>query len=155
MYLDPHLPTPVARLTYLLQVVQVIDGAFCTCAAFADTTNLVTGSSDFTVRLWRITRGVGGGSTMNVTLSHIMRVHTDEVITVAASRVWSMVVSGSKDGSAAIWDLNRGVYVRSIWHGSEEGESSKVHLVAINESTVRKCSCQLRQIVEVMSAFKG
>jgi WD40 repeat protein len=75
---------------------------------------------------------------MNVTLSHIMRVHTDEVITVAASRAWSMVVSGSKDGSAAIWDLNRGVYVRSIWHGREGAASSKVHLVAINESTVRK-----------------
>lgn len=65
-----------------------------------------------------------------------MRIHTDEVVCVAASRAWSLVVSGSKDGSAAIWDLNRGMYVRSIWHG-EGGESTTVNLVVINESTVR------------------
>ena len=72
---------------------------------------------------------------MSVTLSHIMRVHTDEVLSVTASRAWSVAVSSSKDGSAAIWDLNRAVYVQSIWHG--EGAESEVHLVAVNESTVR------------------
>lgn len=69
-----------------------------------------------------------------------MRVHTNEVVCVAASRTWSLVVSGSKDGSAAIWDLNRGTYVRSIWHGQLEGpedDNMAVTHVAINESTVR------------------
>lgn len=121
------------------KVVQVVENAFCTSAAFADATCLVTGSSDYTVRLWKVGRGPhpnNAQSGMRVTLSHIMRIHTDEVVCVAASRAWSLVVSGSKDGSAALWDLNRGVYVRSIWHG-EGGESSAVNLVAINESTVR------------------
>jgi WD40 repeat protein len=119
------------------QVVQVVEAAFCTCAVFADSNNLVTGSSDYTVRLWRISRGSQAASadgTMSVTLSHIMRVHTAEVLSVTASRAWSVVVSASKDGSAVVWDLNRGVYVRSIWHG--EGVESEVHLVAVNESTV-------------------
>ena len=123
--------------------MQVIEAAFCTCAAFADSDNLVTGSSDHTVRLWRIHRGSNNGplsaggtrdGSTEITLSHIMRVHTEEVLCVTASRTWSAVASGSKDGSAALWDLNRGMYVRSIWHG--EDESSAVHLVAINESTV-------------------
>lgn len=84
---------------------------------------------------------------MNIHLSHIMRVHTAKVLCVTASRSWSVVVSGSADGSAAIWDLNKGVYVRSIWHkdeaepsgGAGNSESERmhgVHLVAINESTV-------------------
>jgi WD40 repeat protein len=124
--------------------VQVIDAAFCTCATFADSNNLVTGSSDYTVRLWKMMRGFQNGSGnagvskdgfLHVTLSHIMRVHTEEVLCVMASRAWSVVVSGSKDGSAALWDLNRGVYVRSIWHGNG-GELTAVRLVAINESTV-------------------
>ena len=68
-----------------------------------------------------------------------MRVHTDEVVCVTASRAWSIVVSGSRDGSAALWDLNRGVYIRSIWHG-DGNESNAVNLVTVNESTVC-CSC--------------
>lgn len=56
-------------------------------------------------------------------------------------------MSGARDGSAAVWDLNRGVYVRSIWH-EEEGAGAGmdgVHLVAINESTVSAppCLCSL------------
>ena len=120
------------------KVVQVIEYAFCTCAVFADASSLITGSSDYTVRLWKVVRGPNpnsASSAMQVSLSHIMRVHTDAVTCVTASRPWSLVVSGSKDGSAALWDLNRGVYVRSIWHG-EGGESTAVDLVAINESTV-------------------
>ena len=118
------------------KVVQVIESAFCTCAAFADNSSLATGSSDYTVRLWKATRGPHPNSSngLRVSLSHIMRIHTDKVICVAASRAWSLVVSGSKDGSAALWDLNRGVYVRSIWYG--EGPESAVNLVPINESTV-------------------
>ncbi|KAG5653219.1 hypothetical protein H0H81_001696 [Sphagnurus paluster] len=69
-----------------------------------------------------------------------MRIHTDEVTCVTASRTWSLVISGSKDGSAVLWDLNKGIYVRSIWHG-EGGESTAVNLVAINESTGYIATC--------------
>ena len=65
-----------------------------------------------------------------------MRIHADQVVCVAASRAWPLVVSGSKDGSAGIWDLNRAMYMRSTWHG-EGGESTTVNLVAISENTVR------------------
>jgi WD40 repeat protein len=115
--------------------VQVVEAALCTCASFADPDNLVTGSSDHAVRLWQVARSSSnktGTSSTSIKLSHIMRVHTKAVICVTASRAWSVVASGSKDGTAALWDLNKGVYVRSIWHG--EGEP--VHLVVINESTV-------------------
>ncbi|KAF4609487.1 hypothetical protein D9613_012349 [Agrocybe pediades] len=120
------------------KVVQVLENAFCNCAVFADSSSLVTGSSDYTVRLWKVNRNPQTG--MRLQLSHIMRVHTDEVLCVAASRAWSLVVSGSKDGSAALWDLNRGVYVRSIWHG-EAGEDNAVNIVAINESTGYIATC--------------
>jgi WD40 repeat protein len=72
-----------------------------------------------------------------------MRIHTGRVIAITASRPWSMIVSGSTDGSAALWDLNRAVYVRSIFHG--DGPESAVHLVAINESTgyIAACSRKL------------
>ncbi|KAJ7075426.1 beach-domain-containing protein [Mycena belliarum] len=130
------------QLRYVVdqKVVQVIEEAFCVCATFADSGNLVTGCSDYTVRLWKITRGSQNSNAVHLGLSHIMRIHTDDVISVTASRPWSVVLSGSKDGSAALWDLNRGIYIRSIWHG-DTGELSAVRLVAINESTGYIATC--------------
>ena len=115
----------------------MVENTFCDCATSAASANLITGSSDYTVRLWKVSRlksGISGG--IYILSSNIMRFHTEQVICVAASRAWSLVVSGSKDGRAAIWDLNRGMHVRSIWHGAK-GESTIVNLAAINESTVR------------------
>ncbi|KAJ7639738.1 beach-domain-containing protein [Mycena polygramma] len=131
-----------SQLRYVIdsKVVHVIEEAFCVCAAFADSTNLVTGCSDYTVRLWRITRASSNSNNVRLGLSHIMRIHTDDVVSVTASRAWSVVLSGSKDGSAALWDLNRGIYIRSIWHG-EDKEVSAVHLVAVNESTGYIATC--------------
>ncbi|KAG6831011.1 hypothetical protein H0H92_013198 [Tricholoma furcatifolium] len=97
------------RLVIDHKVVQVIENAFCNCAAFADSNSLVTGSTDYTVRLWKVLRGSSTTSSAStgIVISHIMRIHTDEVVCVTASRTWSLVVSGSMDGSAALWDLNR------------------------------------------------
>ncbi|KAJ6588193.1 beach-domain-containing protein [Mycena capillaripes] len=130
------------QLRYVVdqKVVHVIEEAFCVCAAFADSGNLVTGCSDYTVRLWKITRGSQNSNAVRLGLSHIMRIHTDDVVSITASRAWSVVLSGSKDGSAALWDLNRGIYIRSIWHG-DAGEISAVHLVAVNESTGYIATC--------------
>ncbi|KAG7089658.1 hypothetical protein E1B28_011318 [Marasmius oreades] len=123
------------------KTVQVVEGVSCTCAAFADSHSLVTGSSDYTVRMWILTRSTRPGTaSLNVALSHILRVHTDEVLCVATSRPWAVAVSGSRDGSAAIWDLNRAVYVRSIWHG-EAGHLTAVNLTAIHESTGYIATC--------------
>ncbi|KAI0300557.1 beach-domain-containing protein [Multifurca ochricompacta] len=118
--------TPASQLRTLVdsQVVQVVEGTECTCVAFADSENLITGSKDHIVRLWRVSRGASsnlGASALSISLSNLMRVHRDTVLCVAASRPWSIIVSGSKDGSAVLWDLNKAVYLRSIWHGESGG----------------------------------
>lgn len=104
----------------------------CNSIAFADGENMASGGNDHTVRLWKLVRSYG--VPLRVTVSHVMRGHKEPVTCVAASRTWSIVVSGSRDGSAIVWDLNRGTYVASIWHG--KGDQHEVHLVTINESTV-------------------
>ncbi|EMD36591.1 hypothetical protein CERSUDRAFT_115625 [Gelatoporia subvermispora B] len=133
------------RLVVDRKVVQVVEATYCSCATFADATTLVTGSVDHAVRLWQVARPTSGRErTPSLAITNIMRGHTAEVLCVAASRTWSLVVSGSKDGSAALWDLNRGIYVRSIWHGS--GSSAEVHLAAINESTGYVATCSRQQL---------
>lgn len=153
-----HVRVLIANL-HDLQVVQVVEATLCSCAAFADATTLVTGSRDHTVRLWAVQRNSGhtlqrqSNRPFGISLTHIMRAHAAEVICVAASRAWSMVISGSMDGSAVFWDLNRGTYVRSIWHGP--GEDTGVHLASINENTVstffRKSLLILKSSCRVMS----
>ncbi|KAF7319617.1 hypothetical protein HMN09_00302100 [Mycena chlorophos] len=46
---------------------------------------------------------------------------------------------------AAIWDLNCGIYIRSIWHG-EAGDTGAVNLVAINESTGYIATCSQQKL---------
>lgn len=120
-------------------MVQAIESVPCNTIAFADGENMVSGGNDHTVRLWKLVRSYG--VPLRVVVSHVMRGHKESVTCVAASRTWSIVVSGSEDGSAIVWDLNRGTYVASIWHG--DSERHEVHLVAINESTVCLISCTM------------
>lgn len=96
---------------------------------------MATGCSDYTVRLWKVVR-YGPLRPPELSLSHILRNHTAEVTCIHASRQWSLIVSGSRDGSVAFWDINRGVYIRSIWHGENADEGDAIALVAVNESAV-------------------
>ncbi|KAH9042628.1 beach-domain-containing protein [Lactarius pseudohatsudake] len=128
------------------QITQIVEGIECTCATFADSENLITGSKDHIVRLWRVSRGPGsitGPNALRISLSNMMRVHRGTILCVAASRPWSIIVSGSEDGSAALWDLNRAVYMRSIWHG---GDGVGVHLAAVNESTGYIATCSRQKL---------
>ncbi|KIK98641.1 hypothetical protein PAXRUDRAFT_661323 [Paxillus rubicundulus Ve08.2h10] len=138
------------RVLHHGMVMQTIEATSPTCAAFADRDTLVTGSSDGIVRLWRLshapiptTARPRKGHEPSLSLVHLLRKHCGAVVCVEASRAWSITVSGSSDGSAILWDLNRGLYVRSIWHAGGNGpiENSAVHLVSINESTGHVATC--------------
>ena len=108
-------------------MIQCYEASSCSCVAFPDSETLVTGSHDSKVRLWRLSHR----DQTNMSLLYILSGHRQCVLCVAASRAWSLVVSGSEDGCAMLWELNRAQYVRAIEHGSP------VNLVTINESTVR------------------
>ncbi|KAJ1025084.1 hypothetical protein NDA18_004368 [Ustilago nuda] len=113
---DPKRPLAVVEQTVPDRV---------TCLAQARTKSIVAGSSDGMVSVWEL-----DGAKREVTLSKLLRGHDDAVLCVAASSAWSVIVTGSKDKTSIVWDLNRGTYVRSL-----RGHDSGVHLVAIDEKT--------------------
>ncbi|KAG2357108.1 hypothetical protein BDR07DRAFT_1421270 [Suillus spraguei] len=141
------------------KVTQVIEQVALACAAFADQDTLVTGSGDNIVRIWRVNQGqvahlgfVGSpgrprrhASSM-LSMTHLLRGHTQRVACIATSRTWSVIVSGSEDGSAIVWDLNRGSYRHSIWHGNENLKA-EVYLSAINESTGYIATCSISHLM--------
>ncbi|EJC99617.1 beach-domain-containing protein [Fomitiporia mediterranea MF3/22] len=128
------------------RVTQVVETISCICVAFVDSDRFVTGSADFMVRFWDLKRKDGKASFSKV---QMLRCHTAAILCIAACKAWSLVVSGSGDGTAIIWDLNRAIYSHSIDHkiiGDDVSERSKVHLVAINESTGNIATCSDRKL---------
>ncbi|PWN49383.1 beach-domain-containing protein [Violaceomyces palustris] len=108
-----------------LAVTEQMTAERITCIAQARPKAFVTGGADGLVSVWSIDvdkREIG--------LSQVLRGHTKAVLCVTASPAWSVVVSGSQDQTAIIWDLNRGIYVRSL-----RDHDSAVHLVAVDESS--------------------
>lgn len=141
------------------KVTQVIEQVALACAAFADQDTLVTGSGDNIVRIWRVNQGqvahlgfVGSPGRPRrhacsmLSMTHLLRGHTQRVACIATSRTWSVIVSGSEDGSAIVWDLNRGSYRHSIWHGNENLKA-EVYLSAINESTGYIATCSISHLM--------
>lgn len=108
-----------------LAVVEQMVPDRITCLAQARAKSIVAGSSDGMVSIWEL-----DGAKREVTLSKLLRGHDDAVLCVAASSAWSVVLTGSKDRTAIVWDLNRGTYVRTL-----RGHDAGVHLVAIDEKT--------------------
>ncbi|KAG0697567.1 hypothetical protein DFH29DRAFT_1003625 [Suillus ampliporus] len=147
------------RLVTYGKVTQTIEHVAPSCAAFADQNTLVTGSDDNIVRVWRVNHGqmapsgfVGASgrsrrhASSTLSMTHLLRGHSQRVACIATSRTWSVIVSGSEDGSAIIWDLNRGSYRHSIWHG-DENLRAEVCLSAINESTGYIATCSASHLM--------
>lgn len=109
-----------------MQLVQVLEAISVTCCDLPDSDSLVTGLDDATVCIWRFDRR----ESTSLRLSNVMRGHRRPASCITSSRAWSLVVTGAADGSAILWDLNRGQYVRSIRHETE------VLVCAIQETSV-------------------
>ncbi|SGY50147.1 BQ5605_C001g00859 [Microbotryum silenes-dioicae] len=80
---------------------------FVSAACFADVRTFVTASTDTNVSLWRWRWKHHQRGEVQFQQVECLRGHSDQVVCLAASRPYSIVVSGSDDKTAIIWDLNR------------------------------------------------
>lgn len=122
------------------QLAQVVEATPVTCCDFVDQNILVAGLEDTTVSIWRLIAALKPGE-VSLRRSQVMRGHSKPATCISTSRAWSMVVTGSNDCTAIIWDLNRGRYVRSIVLGNP------VTVCSIQESSVRMGARQ-RQLMD-------
>ena len=97
-------------------------------AASPDGRVVVTGGTSNMVKVYRVTRNVN--KRVFLELWAYLRGHSSDVVAVAVSQEWSVIVSGARDGGAIVWDLNRLAYVRTI--GDRLSEDEAVSVVAIS-----------------------
>ncbi|SCV71197.1 BQ2448_2785 [Microbotryum intermedium] len=109
---------------------------FVSAACFADVRTFVTASTDTNVSLWRWRWKHHQRGEVQFQQVECLRGHSDQVVCLAASRPYSIVVSGSDDMTAIIWDLNRQRFVRVL-----EGHEGRVQLVTISDTTGDIATC--------------
>ncbi|KIV97550.1 hypothetical protein, variant 1 [Exophiala mesophila] len=117
-------------------------------AAHADT--LVSGSYDYTVRVWKISTGE---------TIHRLQGHTQKVYSVVLDHARNRCISGSMDNMVRIWDLNTGSMKYTL-----EGHTSLVGLLDLNcdklvsaaaDSTLRIWDPENGQCKATLSAHTG
>ncbi|KAG4304113.1 hypothetical protein PORY_002477 [Pneumocystis oryctolagi] len=72
---------------------------------------------------------IAGSKTTEFKEKGCLRGHSKPIISIDSSRSFSIIVSGSEDGLAIEWDLNRACYVRTL-----ERSSKPIQCVSINDS---------------------
>ncbi|KAI9318572.1 hypothetical protein BX666DRAFT_1855381 [Dichotomocladium elegans] len=116
----------------LLRVFEAMHTGFISAACFADSRILVTGSTDSTVCMWKVKQD----KSVDFRLAECLRGHSGVITCLTASRPYSVLVSGSDDKTAIVWDLNRMEYVRTL--GGHEGT---VEIVQVSDSTGDIITC--------------
>lgn len=116
VHLDDLMGRPVA-------VAEQVAPARITTLALVGTVYAVLGAEDGTVQLYGL-----HASTRQLEPVAVWSGHTAPVVCAAASATWSIVVTGSMDHTAKVWDVTRRRYVRTL-----SGHAQPVRHVAIDE----------------------
>ncbi|XP_014681660.1 PREDICTED: WD repeat and FYVE domain-containing protein 3-like isoform X2 [Priapulus caudatus] len=103
------------------------------CAACPNSRLVITGHTSSVVRVWEVAKAQGKKQLM---LKRSLYGHTEAVTCVAASLAYNVIVSGSRDQTCIMWDMNRLLFIRQLCdHGAP------VACVSINELTGDIATC--------------
>ncbi|XP_056639814.1 WD repeat and FYVE domain-containing protein 3 isoform X1 [Diorhabda sublineata] len=92
---------------------------------------IVTAGTSSVVTIWQYE-----ARRKTMTIKHSLYGHTDAITCLASSPAYNVIISGSRDCSAIIWDLSRGVFVRQL-----RGHAGPVAAVAVNDLTGDIATC--------------
>ncbi|XP_071829084.1 WD repeat and FYVE domain-containing protein 3-like isoform X3 [Apostichopus japonicus] len=104
------------------------------CAACPNSKTIITGGTSTVVHVWHLESGKDGCK--QLTLKQSLYGHTKAVGCLAISTTYSFIVSGSKDQTCIVWDLNQLVFIRQL-----KGLKDAVTAIAINDLTGDIATC--------------
>ncbi|XP_028629467.1 WD repeat and FYVE domain-containing protein 3 [Grammomys surdaster] len=104
------------------------------CAVCPNPKLVITGGTSTVVCVWEM--GTSKEKAKPLTLKQALLGHTDTVTCATASLAYHIIVSGSRDRTCIIWDLNRLSFVTQL-----RGHRAPVSALCINELTGDIVSC--------------
>ncbi|XP_078016803.1 WD repeat- and FYVE domain-containing protein 4 isoform X2 [Epinephelus lanceolatus] len=104
------------------------------CAACPNPATIVTAGTSTVVCVWDV--AVSKDKLTHMKLRQPLYGHTDSVTCLAVSEVHSMIVSGSRDLTCILWDMEELSYVTQL-----TGHTNSVSALAVNELTGEIASC--------------
>lgn len=104
------------------------------CSACPNPTTIITAGSSTVVCVWDV--AVTKDKLTHMKLRQPLYGHTDAVTCLAVSEVHSIIVSGSRDLTCILWDMEELSYITQL-----SGHSTSISALAINELTGEIVSC--------------
>ncbi|KAG7513031.1 WD repeat-and FYVE domain-containing protein 4 [Solea senegalensis] len=104
------------------------------CAACPNSMTVITAGTSTVVCVWDVT--VNKDKLTHMKLRQPLYGHTDSVTCLAVSEVHNMIVSGSRDLTCILWDMEELSYITQL-----AGHTTSVSALAINELTGEIASC--------------
>lgn len=107
------------------------------CCTIPNSRTMITAGTESLITVWKIERMRSFTPIMN------LYGHVEPVTCLASSQSYSLIVSGSRDRTAIIWDLNRLTFVRQLGGGPKDKlvHNAPISAIAINDSTGDIATC--------------
>ncbi|EGG15238.1 BEACH domain-containing protein [Cavenderia fasciculata] len=118
---DQNLRITLIDTGKVLSLVEVNNDDIICCDITKNGRLFVTGGTSGTIKVWKRCNSDGTVMTRkergdNLSLWSQLYGHTHSILCITVSQEFSTIISGSKDHTCIIWDLNRLTYVRSLQH---------------------------------------
>lgn len=96
------------RALFVCEASAQNSGEILACAC-PNARTIVTAGTSSVVTVWEF-----DSRRKSLTVKHSLHGHIDAVTCLAASTPYNMIVSGSRDGTAIVWDMSRFTFVRQL-----------------------------------------
>ncbi|XP_054166813.1 WD repeat and FYVE domain-containing protein 3-like [Oppia nitens] len=106
------------------------------CATVPNPRIIITAGTNSVISIWRIK-----GKMQNMALIQNLYGHTEPITCLSSSAAYGIIVSGSRDKTCIIWDLNRLIFVRQLGGGTNSVHSAPIAAIAINDLTGDIATC--------------
>lgn len=107
------------------------------CCTIPNNRTMITAGTEALITVWKIEKMKSFTPVLN------LYGHVEPITCLASSQAYSLIVSGSRDRTAILWDLNRFTFVRQLGCESLDKLVHKgpISAIAINDSTGEIATC--------------